>query len=109
MMTKTDIPAEVRYLVKLCKTEMMAAEVWLFGSRARGDHHENSDYDLLAVVPDYAPEDIDSPLNAFRIRRRSGAHADLLTARQTDFEGAKGVWNLLAHTIVTEGVRLDIE
>jgi predicted nucleotidyltransferase len=106
--TKTDIPAEVRYLVHLCKTEMMATEVWLFGSRARGDHHADSDYDLLAVVHDDAPEDIDSPLNAFRIRRRSGAHADLLTARQGDFDSAKTVPSLLAHTIVNEGIRLDL-
>jgi predicted nucleotidyltransferase len=86
---------------------MMATEVWLFGSRARGDHNADSDYDLLAVVPDDAPEGIDSPLAAFRIRRRSGAHADLLTARQGDFDEAKGVRSLLAHTIVSEGVRLD--
>ncbi len=25
-------------------------ELWLFGSRARGDHHENSDYDLIVVA-----------------------------------------------------------
>ena len=30
-------PVEVKGLVKLCKTEMRASEVWLFGSRARGD------------------------------------------------------------------------
>jgi hypothetical protein len=27
-------------------------EVWLFGSRARGDHRPDSDLDLLAVLPD---------------------------------------------------------
>lgn len=39
------MPPEVQLLVELCKTEMMA----------------ESDYDILAVVPDHAPEDIDSP------------------------------------------------
>jgi len=109
MRTKKHIalPPEVQQLVELCKTEMLASEVWLFGSRARGDHTPDSDFDLLAVVSDDAPEDIDSPHAAFRLRRRSGAHADLLTARQSDFDGAKVVPTLFAHTIVTEGVRLD--
>jgi predicted nucleotidyltransferase len=30
--------------------------VWLFGSRARGDGRENSDFDLLVVLPDGIPE-----------------------------------------------------
>ncbi|SDG83440.1 nucleotidyltransferase domain-containing protein [Sulfitobacter delicatus] len=106
-MRHIELPHEVQQLVELCKREMQATEVWLFGSRARGDHHEDSDYDLLAVVPDDAPADIDSPQAAFRLRRKSGAHADLLTARKTDFNEAKVVPTLFAHTIVTEGVRLD--
>ncbi|MFG6565935.1 nucleotidyltransferase domain-containing protein [Sulfitobacter sp. 1A13421] len=101
-----DIPAEVQLLVDLCKSEMMACEVWLFGSRARGDHIDDSDYDLLAIVPDEAPEDIDSPMAAFRLRRRSGAHADLLTGRYSDFMGSKDVVNTLAYEVAKEGVRL---
>ena len=31
--------------------------VYLFGSRARGDFHEDSDYDLLVIVPDDAPKE----------------------------------------------------
>ena len=106
-MRQIELPYEVQKLGVLCKREMMASEVWLFGSRARGDHTPDSDFDLLAVVPDDAPEDIDSPLAAFRLRRRSGAHADLLTARQGDFDAARIEPTLFAHTIVTEGVRLD--
>lgn len=109
MRTKKHIalPPEVQQLVELCKTEMLASEVWLFGSRARGDHTPDSDYDLLAVVPDDVPEDAASPQAAFRLRRKSGAHADLLTARQTDFDLAKLEPTLFAHTIVSEGIRVD--
>ncbi len=31
-------------------------EVWLFGSRARGDAQDGSDYDVLVVVEDEVPE-----------------------------------------------------
>ncbi len=69
------------------RCEMQAGEVWLFGSRARGDHRPDSDYDLLAVVPDNATEGVDTPMAAFELRRRSKAHADLLTGRMSDFIG----------------------
>ena len=105
-MMQRQMPSEIRLLVDLCKTEMQACEVWLFGSRARGDHTDDSDYDILAIVPDDAPEDIDSPMAAFRLRRRSGAHADLLTGRYSDFMGAKDVVNTLAYEVAKEGVRL---
>src|SRR5699024_725833 len=102
-----DMPAEIRTLVRLCKTEMSAAEVWLFGSRARGDNSEDSDWDILAVIPDDAPSEIDAPAAAFRIRRRSGAFADLLTARARDFEGACDVPNTISYAVFQEGIRLD--
>jgi predicted nucleotidyltransferase len=30
------------------------ADIYLFGSRSRGDHHVESDYDLVAVAPAFA-------------------------------------------------------
>ncbi|WP_407670324.1 nucleotidyltransferase domain-containing protein [Paracoccus solventivorans] len=29
----------------LCRTELFAEEIWLFGSRARGDYRSDSDWD----------------------------------------------------------------
>ncbi len=101
------LPEEVTLLVELCKSELGASEVWLFGSRARGDHRADSDFDILAVVPDDAPEGVDSPLKAFRLRRQSRAHADLLTARYSDFESARTVPNTISYAVAREGVRLD--
>ncbi len=106
-MNKVALPSEVHYLVELCKREMNASEVWLFGSRARGDFHENSDYDLLAVVPDNAPSDVDTPIAAFRLCRESRAHADLLTARMSDFIEARSTVNTISYAVAKEGIRLD--
>jgi predicted nucleotidyltransferase len=101
------IPAEVRDLVGLCKAEMMASEVWLFGSRARGDNHLDSDFDILAIIPDDAPDEIDAPRFAYRLRRQSGAHADLLTVRFSEYVGASSVPNTISYAVAHEGVRLD--
>ena len=86
---------------------MQAVEVWLFGSRARGDHRPDSDYDLLAVVPDNAPEGIDTPMAAFELRRRSKAHADLLTGRMSEVVNARDVPDTLSYIVAHEGIRID--
>jgi len=39
-----------KYLKKIKSVEKQIKEIWLFGSRARGDYQFNSDYDLLIVV-----------------------------------------------------------
>lgn len=104
---KPVLPAEVRRLVDLCKRDLRASEVWLFGSRARGDHRADSDFDLLAIIPDDAPLGIDTPVSTFRLRRLSGAHADLLTVRMGDFLAARDTLNTISHTVAREGVRVD--
>ncbi|RWR05126.1 nucleotidyltransferase domain-containing protein [Sinirhodobacter populi] len=97
----------MRRLVELCKSDMHASEVWLFGSRARGDFREDSDYDVLAIIPDDAPRDVDTPVAAFRLRRKSRAYADLLTARMSDFLAARSTPNTISFAVAHDGVRLD--
>lgn len=94
-------------LVALCKEEMQAEEVWLFGSRARGDEGPYSDWDVLAIIPDDAPPEIDSLRRAFQVRRKSGVHADLLTARRSDFNESTDTVNTIAYDVAREGLRLD--
>lgn len=101
---KPVLPDEVRRLVELCQLDMGAVEVWLFGSRARGDLNSNSDFDVLAVIPDGAPDDVDTPVAAFRLRRKSGAHPDLFTARTSDYLAARSIPNTLSYAVAHEGV-----
>lgn len=106
--SRSDLPPEVCVLIDLCKTELCAIEVWLFGSRARGDFRGNSDYDLLAIIPDDAPAEIDLPTVTFQLRRRSRAHADLFTVRLSDFIAARATPNTLSALVDREGVRVDV-
>jgi len=94
-------------LVGLCRTDLCAEQVWLFGSRARGDAKESSDWDVLAIISDNAPPDIEDVPNAWKVKRRSGVRADLLTVRMHDFLAARQVINTISHAAFTEGVRLD--
>lgn len=50
-MTTTDqAPSEVATIVERIAEAVQPLQIWLFGSRARGDQHKNSDVDLLLVL-----------------------------------------------------------
>lgn len=94
-------------LVEFCRRDLQASQVWLFGSRARGDHRPDSDWDILVVIPDEAPEDYLDPIRIWNVRRRSGVLADVIAVRTSDFEAARHAVTTLSHAVHQEGVRLD--
>jgi predicted nucleotidyltransferase len=46
----TDEDAELKSLVDYIATKYSPEKIILFGSRARGDHKEDSDYDILIIM-----------------------------------------------------------
>jgi hypothetical protein len=80
-------------------------QIWLFGSRARGDAHADSDWDLLAVVPDCPePADFDDPMTVWRVRREPRVRSDLIVYRVSDFAADRTVPNTLAYAAKLDGV-----
>ena len=81
-------------------------QVWLFGSRARGEDAPESDWDLLVVVPDEAEAAVLNPLLAWRICKESGVRADVIPCRTSEFRDARDTVNTLAYVVAREGVAL---
>lgn len=85
-------------------TARLAPEcVYLFGSRARGDANEDSDYDLLVIVresnlPRYRREQ-----QAFRALCGSGVSADVIVFTRAEFERSRNVVTSLPATVEREG------
>jgi predicted nucleotidyltransferase len=79
-------------------------EVWLFGSRARGDARPTSDWDLLVVVSDDAKDDDLEPLTAWRLQKGAGVYADVIPYRASDFRADRDTVNTLAYSVGVEGV-----
>lgn len=50
-MTRHPDPVLADFLGRIAAVRPMIERLVLFGSRARGDHRPDSDYDLLVVVP----------------------------------------------------------
>src|SRR3954447_23780993 len=64
-------PATLAKLLARVEERLDPVEIWLFGSRARGDDTHHSDWDLLAVLSDDCPEELTDPLVAWEIARES--------------------------------------
>jgi predicted nucleotidyltransferase len=80
--------------------------VYLFGSRARGDFHEDSDYDLLVIVPDDAPKERRSMATAFEASRQSRVPADIIPCSRTGFERYKNSVGTLCYEANHFGVQV---
>jgi len=72
-------------------------EIWLFGSRARGDHAAHSDIDLLVVLPDGLPAE-SYTLRAVRCPLLGGgAPVDVFPVARAAFEtGPEALGGLVA-------------
>jgi uncharacterized protein len=79
-------------------------QVWLYGSRARGDARPDSDWDLFIVAPDDTDEHDLSPVVAGELRRGAGVYADLIPCRVSEFHEDREVVNTLCNEVVCDGV-----
>jgi predicted nucleotidyltransferase len=89
----------VRRLVEAYRPE----RVYLFGSVARGDAGPDSDYDLLVVVPDDAPQERRRSRLAYEALRGTGTAADVLVCTRSYFEDRRLLKASLPGTVLREG------
>lgn len=101
-------PQEIGGLVRRVRDTLHAEEIWLFGSRARGDHREDSDWDLLAVLPDDSPAELMSPLATWNITRDHPGPITLLSTSRSELESIWGLPNTLGYDLAREGLRLSV-
>lgn len=99
-------PGLVR-MIELARDRLSVREVWLFGSRARGDARPDSDWDVFLVLPDEASDADLDPVAGWRIGHDAGLVADVVTERASAVFAAKDVINTLAFALPREGLRLE--
>jgi predicted nucleotidyltransferase len=101
--------AEAERLAARIRAARPDAEVWLFGSLARGRPRRHSDIDLAVVLPDDALAGRRGVDLAADLRRAAGPREhglDLVLFRRSRFEARAGDPNAIEATIRREGVRL---
>lgn len=97
-----ELPDEVHEGIETIAKHARAEEIILFGSRARGDHHEDSDWDLLIIVPDGADTSRVSRGALMELTRHTGIEPH--PVRRSTFERRKHWLASLSRTAIEEGV-----
>ncbi|WP_448207888.1 nucleotidyltransferase domain-containing protein [Azospirillum sp. sgz302134] len=100
------VDEKLKILLDRIVPAMNPEAVYLFGSRARGDFHEDSDYDLLVVMPDDAPKEKRAARRAYEAKIGTGIPADIVPCTRTGFERAKDMVGTLSYEANHFGVRV---
>jgi predicted nucleotidyltransferase len=90
-------------IVKRLVEAYQPVQVYLFGSKGRGETGASSDYDLLVVVPDEAPRERRRSRLAYEALRGTGVAADVVVCTRSYFEPRRGLKASLPGTALREG------
>lgn len=80
--------------------------IYLFGSRARGDHRPDSDFDLMVVTQESDGEAGFDYDRVYAPVLGTGVGCDVVPCREDDFNRAAARPTGLIREVVTQGVRL---
>lgn len=88
------------------KTEFQPDEIFLYGSHAWGTPHDNSDVDLLVIVPDSDEPPIRRSQRAHRCLRGLRLPKDVLVETRQEVNRVKDLRASLENAILNRGRRL---
>jgi predicted nucleotidyltransferase len=86
--------------------EFHPEQVWLYGSHAWGDPHDDSDVDLLVVVSDSDETPIRRSQRAHRCLRGLQMPKDILVETRQEVDRVKKLKTSLENVILSRGRRL---
>lgn len=93
-------PGVIARIVEVLEPE----EVWLFGSRARQTHGPDSDWDLMAILPDSAPDEkLDVAKVWGSLRDLLRMRVEVIPMRRRDFDEDRHTLGELAEAVAREG------
>ncbi len=95
-------------IVDTLKTEFNPSRLFLFGSRALGNHRVDSDYDFVMVVPDLKNRHTSEVKARSLILNRLGISADIFIYDQNDFDQWKDELSSIPETAVNTGKEIDL-
>ena len=94
------------HFAELVRARMAPAQLWVFGSRARGDERVDSDWDILLVFDDAHAEAAADDRTSWRLSREAGLFGDVVSVTATDAIASRNVANTLMYAVSREGVRV---
>jgi hypothetical protein len=101
-----DEASAIAFLSARLVATLAPREIWLFGSRARGDAEPDSDFDLLVVLPDGRPEEDYSYRSVAHPLIASGLRVNVLPCRWSEFAAAGTETSSIPGRALNEGRRV---
>jgi predicted nucleotidyltransferase len=98
----------LQLIVQRLYSKIKPKKVYLFGSRARSDHHQDSDYDLVAVVSNSKQSKLERSAKARTAIGSVGAAVDIIVLTEKEFEQASREYGSLVEIIESEGREIDL-
>jgi predicted nucleotidyltransferase len=92
--------------VERLKAEFQPEAIYLFGSHAWGNPHDDSDVDLFVVIRDSSETPIRRAQRAHRCLRGLRMPKDVLVETRQEVDRVKGVKTSLENIILSRGRRL---
>lgn len=86
--------------------EFQPEQIWLFGSHAWGTPHDDSDVDLLVIVPRSKETPIRRSQRAHRCLRGLRLPKDVLVETRQEIDGVKELETSLENAVFRRGRRL---
>ena len=103
---KTIQPGILEEAIERLKKEFQPEEIYLFGSHAWGTPSEDSDVDLMVIVPSSDERPIRRMQRAHRCLRGIGFAKDVLVNTRAEFDRYRDLSASLSHKIFQEGRKL---
>jgi predicted nucleotidyltransferase len=103
---KTIQPGLLEKAVERLKSEFQPEQIWLFGSHAWGTPTEDSDVDLMVIVPSSDERPIRRMQRAQRCLRGIGFAKDVLVNTRSEFDRYRHLNASLSHRISEQGRKL---
>jgi uncharacterized protein len=100
--TRVDDP-RLGEIVRRLVDALQPRAMYLFGSRARGDNKDDSDYDVLVVVDKKPPTPHALQERAYGSLEGVGAGVDVVVVTRKYFEGRREVVASLPATVLRDG------
>jgi hypothetical protein len=98
-----DESAALGFLVGRLVAALRPEEIWLFGSRARGDARPDSDFDMLVVFSDAAGREAYDYFRARAPVASSGVGVDIVPCRRRDVDADRALPGTIVHAATSEG------
>lgn len=98
----------IEIIIKKAREILNGCDVYLFGSRARGDNQIDSDYDILLVIKNNMPvkEKIRNRSQIRSLLAKEKIYADIIIQSEADLKNKKKIPGNIIYYVMPEAILL---